>query len=130
MLMIFILFYSCSSSPESPTSGEDAATDTSRYIPKNAPTATDKKRTRIDTVEISDMKFQPQEIIVQKGDTVMWINKDFVVHCVTEAHNMNWTSHQIPAGGSWKKAVTENGDYYCAIHQVMKGKIVLASPEP
>src|SRR5262249_14915216 len=112
-------------SPEQPTTGEDVATDTSRYIPKNAPSS--KQRTRVDTVEISDMKFQPQEITVQKGDTVMWVNKDFVVHCVTEAHNMNWTSHQIPAGGSWKKAVTQADDYYCAIHLVMKGRIILAN---
>src|SRR4249920_3471677 len=105
-LLLFLLF-SCSSSPEEPASGEDSTKDTSSYyIPKNAQSAKGENKTRVDTVEITDLKFQPQEIRVNKGDTIIWINNDLVLHCVTEAHNMDWTSHQIPAGGSWKKAIT------------------------
>jgi plastocyanin len=79
----------------------------------------------IDTVSISDMKFQPDMINVHKGDTIVWINHDMVTHCVTGAGDKPWTSSPIPSGGSWKMAITESSDYYCAIHQIMKGKIVV-----
>lgn len=77
------------------------------------------------TVEIKDMKFVPESITVNKGDTIIWINKDIVPHDVTEEKQKVWTSSVIPADGSWKMAVTEAADYYCSIHVVMKGKIVL-----
>jgi plastocyanin len=119
--LVISLLCSCTS-PEKNTSGEDSTKDTSSYyLPKNS--ASVEKKNKADTVLINDMKFQPQEINVRKGDTIVWINNDLVAHCITEAHNMNWTSYQIPAGSSWKKAITETADYYCAIHKVMKGKI-------
>jgi plastocyanin len=76
-------------------------------------------------VEIKDMKFQPEEISVKKGDTVMWINRDMVTHCVTEENKKAWTSSNIAAGASWKMVVENSADYFCAIHQVMKGKIIV-----
>lgn len=80
---------------------------------------------RVDTVIISDMKFQPEEIKVHKGNIVIWINKDLVAHCVTETKSQAWTSSTIPPDGSWKMTVTQSSNYYCAIHPVMKGKIVM-----
>lgn len=80
---------------------------------------------KVYTVEIKDMKFVPESITVNKGDTIIWINKDIMPHDVTEENQKAWTSSVIPAGGSWKMAVTEAADYYCSIHVVMKGKIVL-----
>ena len=77
------------------------------------------------TVEIKDMKFVPDNIIVSKGDTVVWINRDMMAHDVTEEKTKAWTSAPIAEGGIWKMAVTENVDYYCSIHVVMKGKIEL-----
>lgn len=77
------------------------------------------------TVEIKDMKFVPESITVNKGDTIIWINRDIMPHDVTEETSKAWTSSIIPADGSWKMAVTEAADYYCSIHVVMKGKIVL-----
>ncbi len=77
------------------------------------------------TVEIRKMKFYPEEITVHKGDTVIWINNDMVTHCITEEKTKAWTSSEIQAGSSWKKAITKGSDYYCAIHQVMKGKILV-----
>jgi plastocyanin len=77
------------------------------------------------TVEISQMKFQPAELLVQKGDTVVFINRDFVIHDVTEETNESWTSSALPAGKSWSLVVTQSSNYYCSIHQVMKGKLVV-----
>lgn len=82
-------------------------------------------RPQLHVVEIKDMKFQPEEISVKKGDTIMWVNRDMVTHCVTEENKKEWTSSNITAGASWKMVVEINTDYFCAIHQVMKGKIIV-----
>ena len=123
--LLFSIFFlnSCSNSPEQNISGPH--NDTNNYIPKADTSAYKISKPRVDTVVISDLKFHPSEIKVHKGDTVVWINNDLVAHCVTEASSKAWTSLPIPAGGSWKMVATQNSDYYCAIHLVMKGKIVV-----
>src|SRR5690242_3522079 len=80
---------------------------------------------RVYTVEIKQMKFQPAELRLEKGDTVVFKNEDMVIHDVTEAGSRKWTSSALPAGQSWKLAVTQSADYYCTIHQVMKGKLIV-----
>lgn len=75
------------------------------------------------TVEIKDMKFVPDIITVNIGDTIVWINRDLVAHDATEETSKAWTSGPIASGESWKMAVSEPADYYCSIHVVMKGKI-------
>ena len=80
---------------------------------------------RAHTVEIKQMKFQPAELIVQKGDTVVWINNDIVAHDVTEEPGKAWTSSVMPVGESWRLVVTQSADYYCSIHVVMKGKLIV-----
>ncbi len=77
------------------------------------------------SIEISNMKFNPAEITMHKGDTVIWKNGDMVAHCVTEETTKAWTSSNIAAGASWKMAVNSSADYFCAIHVVMKGKILV-----
>jgi len=75
-------------------------------------------------VEIKDMKFQPDELKLHKGDTVIWTNKDIVAHDVTEV-NKAWTSSPIAPGASWQKVITESASYYCSIHIIMKGKLIV-----
>src|SRR5689334_23003779 len=100
MLCSVLLFHYC-------------ARETKRNVPK------------LHTVEIKQMKFQPAELIVQKGDTVIWINNDIVAHDVTEQSNKEWTSSLMPVGQSWSLVVTQSADYYCSIHVVMKGKLIV-----
>jgi plastocyanin len=88
-------------------------------------TETEKIIPKVHTVEIKQMKFQPAELIVQKGDTVVWINNDIVAHDVTEEPDKAWTSSVMPVGESWSLVVTQSADYYCSIHVVMKGKLVI-----
>ncbi|MFB9843783.1 plastocyanin/azurin family copper-binding protein [Mucilaginibacter ginsenosidivorans] len=83
------------------------------------------QKAKVYTVEIKDMKFVPEDIIVNKGDTITWINRDMVAHDVTEEASKRWTSGPIAAGGTWKMAVSDEANYYCSIHAVMKGKIEL-----
>ena len=75
-------------------------------------------------VEIKDMKFQPENLQLHKGDTVIWINKDIVAHDVT-AVNKAWNSPPLLSDASWKKAITQSDAYYCSIHVVMKGHLTV-----
>jgi plastocyanin len=75
------------------------------------------------TVEITGMKFQPEKLLVQKGDTVTWINHDIVTHDITEQPGKAWSSSALPTGKSWSMVVEKSTDYYCSIHPVMKGSV-------
>ncbi|MDP4130343.1 MAG: cupredoxin domain-containing protein [Bacteroidota bacterium] len=110
LILAFPLFIlsSCSTSPEKITP--------EKYVPKTL------------RVEISQMKFQPATITVHQGDTVEWINKDMVVHDVTQVPNSTWTSSSLAPGKSWKMVVAESDDYYCSIHVVMVGKLIVQKP--
>ena len=88
-------------------------------------TETEKPVHKVHIVEIKQMNFQPKELVVQKGDTVVWINNDIVPHDVTEESAKAWTSSLMPVGKSWSMVVNQSADYYCSIHVVMKGKLVV-----
>ena len=75
-------------------------------------------------VEIRAMQFHPSELSVQKGDTVVFINNDMVVHDVTEENSKSWGSSPLSTGQSFSLVVTASADYYCTIHPVMKGHII------
>jgi len=59
------------------------------------------------------------------GDTVTWVNNDFVDHDITEEKNKLWSSSALKPGNKWSRIITENTDYFCSIHVVMKGKLKL-----
>lgn len=77
------------------------------------------------TVEIASMEFQPAELTVNKGDTVIFLNKDMVAHDITEDQTKAWSSSTLPPGQSYRLVITQSARYYCSIHPVMKGKIVI-----
>src|SRR5699024_7297979 len=76
-------------------------------------------------VEIKQMKFIPPVVHVNKGDTVVFINKGFVNHDATEANSGRWASPLLAPGESWSMPVNQSSHYYCSIHVVMKGEIVV-----
>lgn len=79
---------------------------------------------KIYTVEIIQMAFRPAVLNVHKGDTVIFANKDIVDHDATEV-NKAWNSPPLATGDSWKWVADKSADYYCSIHLVMKGKIIV-----
>lgn len=100
LLFFLFLFHSCTSTPE-------------KVIHKQY------------KVDIKQMQFQPAELTLQKGDTVVWTNHDIVTHDVTEETGKLWTSGPLAPGESWSLVVIESADYYCSIHVVMKGKLIV-----
>ena len=85
----------------------------------------EKVANKVYNVEVKQMQFQPAELTVQKGDTVIWTNHDIVAHDVTEEKSKLWTSGPLAPGKSWSLVVIESADYYCSIHVVMKGKLIV-----
>ena len=79
----------------------------------------------VHTVEIKQMKFYPDEINAHKGDKIVWINKDIVEHDVTQLTKKAWGSSKLASGASWSMVVTQSENYYCNLHVVMRGKIIV-----
>jgi plastocyanin len=84
---------------------------------------------RTHTIEIKQMKFEPAVLRVKKGDKVVWINNDFVEHDITEENDKAWTSSKLPSGASWSMIVVKSESYYCNLHVVMKGRVVIEGAE-
>lgn len=93
------------------------------FIPSILPGST--LQPKVHTVVIRQMKFSPAVLEVNKGDSIVFINKDLVSHDVTEASGKSWKSPALAPGDSWKKVVTKNSSYYCSFHPVMKGKVLV-----
>jgi plastocyanin len=76
-------------------------------------------------VKISDLAFSPVEITARVGDTIQWVNGDFVDHTAT-AKGGEWDV-MIAAGKQAEQPLTRAGtiSYYCRFHPGMTGKITV-----
>lgn len=80
----------------------------------------------VDTVTINLMKFNPEVLNVNKGDTVVWINKGLVPHTVKSYEVNKFYSDTLQPGNMWKWVVMDSATYFCTIHPtVMHGKLLL-----
>ena len=72
------------------------------------------------TIVIEGMRFEPADLTVHPGDTVVWMNKDQFAHTATAEGGFD--SRQIAPGGSWRLTLQSPGDlpYICALHPTMK----------
>jgi plastocyanin len=75
-------------------------------------------------VSIHDFAFDPTEVTVALGDTVVFTNEDAFVHSVTDDHRA-WDSAGIPKSRPWKLVVTGPVSYHCSFHPSMRGELVL-----
>jgi plastocyanin len=72
------------------------------------------------TVVIEAVRFDPSDLNVNIGDTIVWINRDPFPHTVT-AVGRQFDSHEIAPGKSWKYLARKAGvfAYACALHPTM-----------
>ena len=81
------------------------------------------------TIEISimDYSFNPGELTINVGDTVIWTNKDFVKHTVTSDSGDELGSELLSKDKSYSHTFNSKGEfgYHCTPHSYMKGKIVV-----
>lgn len=77
------------------------------------------------TIVMEGVKFEPAELTVERGATVVWANKDPFPHTATARGAFD--SKEIEAGKSWKWIARKAGsyDYVCTLHPGMKGKLTV-----
>ncbi len=81
---------------------------------------------RAHVVLMKNIGFQPADLSVSRGDTIVWKNEDFVPHTAT-ARDGSWDSKAINGDSSWRYVANEAGrhDYYCVFHPNMHGTITV-----
>jgi plastocyanin len=76
-------------------------------------------------------QFQPGEITIKKGTTIVWVNGDDIEHSVTAGapgkESGAFDSGFFKKDGSFRQTFTEAGtfDYFCKRHPSMKAKVVV-----
>jgi plastocyanin len=75
-------------------------------------------------VRIHDFAFDPAEITVAVGDTVVFTNDDAFVHSVTDDHR-EWDSAGLPKNRPWKLVVKGPVSYHCSFHPSMRGEVAV-----
>lgn len=81
-------------------------------------------------VEIRAMTFQPAELTVAPGDTVVWVNRDIVPHTATAGGENGWDTNILAPGDSGRYVVEGDADrsYVCSLHLGMQGRLIVAMP--
>jgi amicyanin len=79
------------------------------------------------TVTIKNFAFDPAELKIKAGDTVVWTNKDAVSHNLVSITGYEIISPTISTGGNYSHTFNAAGEYayQCEIHPSMKGKIIV-----
>ncbi len=75
-------------------------------------------------VTVEAVAFQPADLMVKVGDSIVWTNKDPFPHTVT-ANNGVFDSKELAAGKAWTYRARNRGDYpyVCTLHPTMSGTI-------
>jgi plastocyanin len=78
-------------------------------------------------VNIDNFAFSPKTITVSAGSKVTWRNRDDVPHRIQSTNNKFQPSPVLDTKGVYSIDLKEGGEYpyFCSIHPVMVGKIVV-----
>jgi len=77
------------------------------------------------TVVIEGMRFNPDTLMVKRGDRIVFRNEDLVPHTATAGGTFD--SRSIAAGGTWVYKATKAGviAYQCTFHPGMNGTVTV-----
>jgi plastocyanin len=77
-------------------------------------------------VRIAKFAFDPGELAVGVGDTVVWENGDILPHGVA-ADSAQWSSRELPLGARFQIVASDPGrfPYHCSAHPTMHGVLVV-----
>jgi plastocyanin len=83
------------------------------------------------TVPIRDFFFDPAEITVESGTTVMWVNEGSHPHTVT-SDDGQFDSEALNPGDSFMVTFSGQGTltYHCEIHPSMTGSVTVGEATP
>ncbi|WP_244817241.1 cupredoxin family copper-binding protein [Caballeronia sp. Lep1P3] len=77
-------------------------------------------------VVIERMRFDPPDLVVRRGERVVWINKDLFAHTAT-AQSAAFDSQSIAPDASWSYVAKEPGryPYRCMLHPTMRATLTV-----
>ncbi|MDO9097656.1 MAG: plastocyanin/azurin family copper-binding protein [Candidatus Methanoperedens sp.] len=112
-LIFVVLVSGCTSAPD--TAPQQKATPPKQATPP-PPMSVD--------IRIEDFMFFPPEVILAKGGTVTWSNKDTYEHTVTSG---DFASSKLGQGQTFSHTFNDAGtyDYWCTIHASMRAKVIV-----
>jgi plastocyanin len=80
-------------------------------------------------VDIKDVKFNPKDLTIKKGETVKWTNSDGFPHDVTKegGPGSDFKSKTLESGDTFEQTFDTAGkiDYLCTIHSGQTGTITV-----
>jgi len=78
-------------------------------------------------VGIDNFKFAPSPLTVKAGSKIVWINNDDVPHLIVSTQNKFRQSPVLDTKQRFSVTLTKPGryDYFCSLHPVMQGQIVV-----
>jgi plastocyanin len=81
-------------------------------------------------VYMRNLEFEPENLTIQAGTTVTWINKDDVNHTVDNPNNV-FSSQNIGPGETFQYTFEDPGTYdvVCTIHPQMTGTVTVEPAE-
>lgn len=79
----------------------------------------------ITKVTMQNMQYSPTSVVIEKGGTVEWTNKDLTPHTVTSPAFGD--SGALMSDKSWSHQFNEVGEfpYGCTFHPTMKGTVIV-----
>jgi len=114
--------------PTTTTTAKPTTTTTAK--PTTTTTAEPTTTTAVQTSKtvagsIVSFAFNPNQIVINVGDTVTWTNNDPVDHTTTSAGN--WNSGSLTFGASFSEVFDSPGtfNYFCSIHPSMTATVVV-----
>lgn len=80
------------------------------------------------TINISDFKYDPSNVVVPLGTTVTWVNHDSAPHDATDDDDA-WRTERLEKDGVGAITFDTAGeyDYHCSIHPYMKATLTVAA---
>ena len=80
-------------------------------------------------VDIMNFTFSPQNLTIEVGATIEWINRDTAPHTSTSDTGV-WDSGTLPTGESFQRtfAVPGTFPYHCGIHPSMTATVTVSDP--
>jgi len=77
-------------------------------------------------VHVDNFTFTPEEITINRGTTVTWVNDDDIPHAIA-ASNKAFRSKAIDSEEKFSLTFNEPGtyEYFCSLHPHMQGKVIV-----
>lgn len=97
-----------------PAAAAIAATGWAAEAPKDA------------TVNIDNFAFSPAKLMVARGTTVQWMNRDDIPHAIY-CEKLSLRSHPMDTNDTFSHQFDQVGvfDYICSLHPHMHGQVVV-----